>query len=106
MTKSLDRKNETAHGSENGHNHGHAHEHEKAADALGTIKIDICIISDSRTVATDETGKWLKENIIAADKAEPGGYDLIKNDAAAIKKVLDGFLKGGAHALIMSGGTG
>jgi molybdenum cofactor biosynthesis protein B len=102
--KSHEHKNETAHG--NGHSHGHAHDHEKAALDLGTLKIDICIISDSRTLATDETGKWLKENIVAADKVEPGEYALIKNDAAAIKKVLDGFLKGGAHAIIMSGGTG
>jgi molybdenum cofactor biosynthesis protein B len=112
MTKSHDHKNEAAHKNGCGHEHGHAHahghlhEHEKAADALGMLKIDICIISDSRTPATDETGKWLKENIDAADKVETGEYALIKNDAAAIKKVLDSFLKGGAHALVMSGGTG
>lgn len=96
-----------------GHKHGrrdgrgHEHEHEKAALSVGTAKVDICIVSDSRTVETDETGKWLKE-AMAAESAgmEAGNYSLIKNDAAAIKSVLAAFVDGGSHAIIISGGTG
>ena len=91
---------------EHGHGHKHEHEHETAAHKMGTLKLDICIISDSRTPETDETGKWLRENIKAADGVEAGEYNLIKNDASAIKRVFDAFVKSGSHAIIMSGGTG
>ncbi len=87
-------------------NHAHSHEHEKAARSLGTVKVDICIVSDSRTIETDETGKWLKENMKESDGIIAGGYNLIKNDSGAIKKVFNDFKSGGSRAIIMSGGTG
>lgn len=88
------------------HRHGHEHEHEKAAKKLAELVIDVCIISDSRTEATDETGKMLRERIPATAPFKLGRYDLIKNDAARVVEVVRAFEAGGAHVLIASGGTG
>ncbi len=105
-----DRLNFDPNSDKNGHqnrcHHEHHHEHEKAARKIGTIKLAICIVSDSRTIDTDETGKWLKENIKASDSFEAAEYNLIKNDAQAIKKIIGDFIDGGSHAIIISGGTG
>lgn len=101
-----DRLNFDSGADKNNHQSGHYHEHEKAAQKIGVVKLDICIVSDSRTIDTDETGKWLKENIKAADGIEAAKYNLIKNDAAVIKKVVCDFIDGGSHAIIISGGTG
>ena len=90
-----------------GHNHEcHVHEHEEKAELISNIKIDICIISDSRTYDTDETGKMLIEKINGTDGFNKAGYTLIKNNAGDIQKVLDDFLKSESLVLITSGGTG
>jgi len=90
-----------------GHHKDHAHhEHELAAEKIPFLKIDICIISDSRTEATDETGKFLKAAISDSEVFRVGTYNLINNNPDNIKKVVDSFLSGGSHVLITSGGTG
>ena len=99
-------ENGGGHKHKNDHQSGNHHEHEKAAQKIGLVKLAICIVSDSRTIDTDETGKWLKENIKSADGIEEAGYNLIKNDAEAIKKIVGDFINSGSHAIIISGGTG
>ncbi len=89
-----------------GHDHGHEHEHEIKAGKITRLKIDVCIISDSRTIETDESGKWLCENIPGVKNFILGSYDLIKNDTSAIGSVVNKFIEGDSMALITSGGTG
>ncbi|HNY10849.1 MAG TPA: molybdopterin-binding protein [Candidatus Wallbacteria bacterium] len=88
------------------HNHDHEHEHEIKAGKIAGLKIDVCIISDSRTVETDESGKWLCEKIPGIKNFILGNYSLIKNDVFAINSVVDKFIESDSMALITSGGTG
>ncbi len=84
----------------------HKHEHEEKADLIKEVKIAVCIISDSRTYATDETGQMLIEKISQTDSFVKSDYTLIKNDENEINRVLDNFLKSESIVLITSGGTG
>lgn len=86
--------------------HRHHHEHELAAEKIECLKIDICIISDSRTESTDETGKFLKDAFSRSEVFRAGNYNLIKNNPDNIKSVVGDFVDGDSHVLVMSGGTG
>jgi len=79
---------------------------EHRSQSAGSVGCAVVTISDSRTKATDESGRLL------ADGLRSGGhqvldYTLLPNDEATVNKHLEGLLeKPGVQAIICSGGTG
>ena len=70
------------------------------------VAFSVLIISDSRTEATDETGKYLLSAIPESGHIALE-YGLVKNDADQIKKKFHQFLiNQECNVIICSGGTG
>ncbi|MDF2630700.1 MAG: molybdopterin precursor biosynthesis protein [Symbiobacteriaceae bacterium] len=79
-------------------------DHKEAAAQLGSFSGAVLTVSDSRTEATDESGKILQECIIAAGH-QVGAYRLIKNEmdvvAATVRELAEQ-----VDFIITTGGTG
>ena len=71
-----------------------------------TVSCAVLIISDSRTEKTDESGKYLVDNLVGNGHTVVD-YTLLKNDPEAIKKKLNEYLsQEELQVIITSGGTG
>ena len=80
-------------------------EHRKKA-AGQTANCAVLTISDTRTEATDEGGRIIKELLAGAGHAV-GGYTIVKDEPTAIDAQLRVWLKAGTfHAIFCTGGTG
>ena len=79
-------------------------DHKEAAAALGTFRGAVLTISDSRTEATDESGKILQELIIGAGH-QVGAYRLVKNDPETVQATVRE-LAAQVDFIITTGGTG
>ncbi|HLN63805.1 MAG TPA: MogA/MoaB family molybdenum cofactor biosynthesis protein [Symbiobacteriaceae bacterium] len=79
-------------------------DHKEAAAALGTFRGAVLTISDSRTEATDESGKILQELIVGAGH-QVGAYRLVKNDPETVKATVRE-LAAQVDFIITTGGTG
>jgi molybdenum cofactor biosynthesis protein B len=66
----------------------------------------VLVVSDTRTEATDKSGKIAKE-LVTAEGHKVGAYDIVPNDAEAIReKVLRYIDDSEIRVILTSGGTG
>jgi molybdopterin adenylyltransferase len=80
------------------------HDHKELSPR--SVTFAVVIISDSRTEATDESGKFLKERLPQAGH-KVAFYALLKNDGASIRETVNGLLaRQDVQVLLTSGGTG
>lgn len=79
-------------------------DHKEAAAALGSFSAAVLTVSDSRTEATDESGRLLQELIQGAGHAI-GAYRLIRNEPDAVRDAVQE-LSGQVDFIITTGGTG
>jgi molybdenum cofactor biosynthesis protein B len=79
-------------------------DHREAAAGLTGLKAAVITISDSRTEATDESGRLLRELVQAAGH-QVAAYRLIKNDPEAVQAAVRE-LAGQVDFIITTGGTG
>ncbi|MFC1873837.1 molybdenum cofactor biosynthesis protein B [Chloroflexota bacterium] len=71
-----------------------------------SVNCAVLMISDSRTEATDESGKLIKEKL-GANGHTVIAYAILKNEAAAIKQKVEELLgQAELQVIITSGGTG
>lgn len=79
--------------------------HRQQAAALGRIPLAVVTVSDTRTPETDENGKYLREQILAA-RHRLTAYRIVPDEPAQIEAVLDEFCAGEARLILFNGGTG
>lgn len=82
-----------------------SHQHREEAGKKGPIPFGLVTVSDTRTLTTDQNGKYLHEQISDAGHTICE-YHLVKDDAAQIESVLDRLGDSGAAIIIFNGGTG
>jgi molybdopterin adenylyltransferase len=92
------------------HEHGHGHEHgrvpgEHKARAPRSAKVYVVTCSDSRTEATDEGGRLLREKLSGAGH-EVTGSAIVPDDPGRIAAELDRAHASGAQFALVTGGTG
>jgi len=79
-------------------------DHKEAAAQLGSFRGAVLTVSDSRTEATDESGKILQELIVAAGH-QVGAYRLIKNEMDVVRATVRELAEE-VDFIITTGGTG
>jgi len=79
-------------------------DHKEAAAALGSLKAAVVTVSDTRTEATDASGRALRELIQAAGH-EVVAYRLVKDDLETIRATVAELVPQ-VDFLITTGGTG
>jgi molybdopterin adenylyltransferase len=81
-------------------------EHRAAAAALAPINVAIVIVSDSRTVDTDESGP-LAQRLIEADAHHVVDRTLLPNVELTVRAHVQALLaRNDVHVVLLSGGTG
>jgi molybdenum cofactor biosynthesis protein B len=80
-------------------------EHKEAAEAIGQISFAVITVSDSRHEAEDESGKLIRERVQEAGHRLVG-YQVLKNDLAAIQQEISLLVEAKVGCIITSGGTG
>lgn len=82
------------------------HLQKKTEYEVASVNCWVITVSDSRTEATDTTGKFIRERILA-HRHMIGHYEIIKNDAGQITETVEKLRnKLDLHAAIFHGGTG
>lgn len=81
------------------------HEHRHHAKGIGPIRCRILVVSDTKTDATDESGK------LARDILEKAGHQIVfrkivSNDRSALEREIGDHLAGADDLLMTIGGTG
>lgn len=79
-------------------------DHKEAAAGLENLSGAVLTISDSRTEATDESGRLLQELIVGAGFAV-GAYRLVKNDMDVVRETVRELARQ-VDFIITTGGTG
>ncbi len=80
------------------------HDHKEKSPT--SVAVAVVTISDSRTEATDESGRLMKERLAAAGHPV-AFYALLKNDAARIAATLNELIANPAvQVIVTTGGTG
>ena len=80
------------------------HDHKEKSPT--SVAVAVLTISDSRTEATDESGRLMKERLAAAGHPV-AFYALLKNDAAKIADTVTGLIANPqVQVIITTGGTG
>ena len=82
-----------------------APDHRSSAASVGPVAYAVLTVSDSRTEATDDSGRLIQRLANEAGH-QLADYELVKNDARAIRAALRRFLQGPAQCLVVTGGTG
>lgn len=78
---------------------------EHAAVSLEKLRCAVIIVSDSRTLKTDQSGSAIKELLLQAGHEVPF-LELIKNEVKDIQDALNQMLDQGIHCILFTGGTG
>jgi molybdenum cofactor biosynthesis protein B len=78
---------------------------EHRREAPRTLKVFVVTASDSRGVAEDSSGAFLREAAAAAGH-EVVGYRLVKDEPAQLREALQAAAAAGADAVLVNGGTG
>jgi molybdenum cofactor biosynthesis protein B len=74
--------------------------------AVKNVNCAVLIISDSRTEQDDESGKFIKNNLVR-EGHQVADYAILKNDAQAIRnKINELLVRSDVQVIITSGGTG
>jgi molybdenum cofactor biosynthesis protein B len=80
--------------------------HRREAQALGTLRVAVLTVSDSRSEATDESGP-LARRLCEAAGHEIARHALLPNDEARVRALVEEWLApGDLHAIVITGGTG
>lgn len=80
--------------------------HRSEADSGAPIRCAVVTVSDSRTEATDESGRLMQRLIAAAGHAVTA-YALLKNDEEAVRAQVAGLVaRADVDAVLITGGTG
>lgn len=79
--------------------------HRRAATDRGPVSVAIVTVSDSRTLESDENGRYLR------DRAQAGGHVLaahriVSDEPSEVVSVLDEMALTGAQVILFNGGTG
>ncbi len=82
-----------------------APDHRASARSVGPVACSVLTVSDSRTEATDESGRLIRQ-LVAEAGHQADGYELIRNDRHEIEGAVRRFLVGPCQCLIVTGGTG
>ncbi|MHA1960887.1 MAG: MogA/MoaB family molybdenum cofactor biosynthesis protein [Candidatus Thorarchaeota archaeon] len=79
---------------------------EHKRDQRITTGFAVLVVSDSRTIETDKSGKVAQELLIREGHTVEA-YDIVRNDEDEIQQAIDGYLRNPAIRVILtSGGTG
>ena len=82
-----------------------APDHRAAARAVQSVPYVVLTVSDSRTEATDESGRLVRALFDGAGHALVD-HELVRNVPQAIQAAVRRFLQGPALCLVTTGGTG
>jgi molybdenum cofactor biosynthesis protein B len=82
-----------------------APDHRAAARAVQSVPYVVLTVSDSRTEATDESGRLVRALFDGAGHAL-ADHELVRNVPQAIQAAVRRFLQGPALCLVTTGGTG
>jgi molybdenum cofactor biosynthesis protein B len=82
-----------------------AREHRERASRSGPVPVAVVTVSDSRTEATDESGRYLRDAIGEAGE-RLAGYRIVPDDPERVAAALDELASGEARVIIFNGGTG
>jgi molybdenum cofactor biosynthesis protein B len=82
-----------------------APDHRAAAQTVQTIAYAVLTVSDSRTEATDDSGRLIRALFDGAGHAF-ATYELVRNVPEEIQAAVRRFLGGPASCLVTTGGTG
>jgi molybdenum cofactor biosynthesis protein B len=82
-----------------------APDHRAAARTVQKVAYAVLTVSDSRTEATDESGRLIRRLFDDAGHAW-ADYELVRNTPQAIQAAVRRFLQGPASCLVTTGGTG
>jgi molybdenum cofactor biosynthesis protein B len=80
-------------------------DHRASAERTGPVAYGVLTVSDSRSEATDESGR-LVQRLLAEAGHRLQDYELVRNDPQQIQAAVHRFLLGTAQCLIVTGGTG
>jgi len=81
-------------------------EHEQAAAGLGALRCGVLTVTDSRTEATDESGK-LMQQLVTEQGHRVARYALLPNDEARVRTEVGSWAGSGeVDAVMITGGTG
>lgn len=79
-------------------------DHKEAAAAIGSLKAAVVTVSDTRTEATDASGRLLQD-LLRAEGHQVAAYRLVKDDMDAIRSTVSELVQQ-ADFVITTGGTG
>jgi molybdenum cofactor biosynthesis protein B len=86
------------------HRPGGPHEHKQHAPV--SVACHVVTSSDTRDEASDHSGRLIRE-LLGAEGHRVVGYQVIKDEASALREALDVRAPGaGAQAVLVNGGTG
>jgi len=80
-------------------------QHKEIARQEGTIPIAVVTVSDSRTIESDENGRYLQQEI-RKNGHRLEAYAIVKDDVKQVRGVLEKLVKTSARVIIFNGGTG
>ena len=79
--------------------------HRRAAEEMGSIPIAVLTVSDTRTEATDVSGRYLSEAVRSAGH-ELSHRDIVADEPIRITELVEGIVGDGAAVVLINGGTG
>ncbi len=82
-----------------------APDHRASARSVGPVSCMILTVSDSRTEATDESGRLIRQ-LVAEAGHHADDYELVRNEPHEIEAAVRRFLDGPSQCLVVTGGTG
>jgi molybdenum cofactor biosynthesis protein B len=80
-------------------------DHRASARTVGSVAYAVLTVSDSRTEATDESGRLIQRLFNEAGHRLVD-YEAVKNEPWRIQAALRRFLQGPGQCLVVTGGTG
>jgi molybdenum cofactor biosynthesis protein B len=80
-------------------------EHKRDAEGIGPISFAVITVSDSRSEAEDESGKFIQNRMQAAGH-QLISYRLLKNDLEAIRHDVITLVEAEVGCIVTTGGTG
>ena len=83
---------------------GSTHDHKSKAHARGTVGVGLITVSDSRSEASDENGRFLR-GVIEEMRHSVAGYRVVRDEPEEVLRALDE-LVAGAQVVLLNGGTG
>ena len=84
---------------------GTSEKHKSKADSVGSVRVAVITISDSRTPETDPNGEYLQQQIRSIGHRVVD-YRVIPDDPERLTEALEEVSGSGAQVLILNGGTG